>query len=1159
MKKLTTFITLLLLCATALFAQAPEKFTYQAVVRNASNALVANTQVGIRVNILQGTATGSAVYSESHVLSTNANGLVTVNIGGGSALHGSFAGINWADGPYFLKTDIDPNGGNDYSIITTQQLLSVPYALYAKDAGNGFSGDYNDLTNTPTIPTVPTDVSAFNNDAGYLTSFSETDPQYNAWNKDYNDLINKPIIPTVPSNVSTFVNDAGYITSTQVPAQVNADWNATSGASQILNKPTLFSGNYNDLTNKPNLFSGNYNDLFNKPIIPTVPTNVSAFTNDAGYITSANIPAIPTVPINVSAFTNDVGYITSAEVQQAANIPTVVSAFQNDAGYITISQIPTQVNADWNATSGAAQILNKPMLFSGNYNDLTNKPNIPSVPTEVSAFNNDAGYITMADLQALVNTLNNRIDSLENLINNSGEENQEDSSIVVTQPIIATDAVYNITDSSAKIHSIVLMPIGSQFVYGICWGTTTNPSIETNATYNQGSAHNIVYEKTVSGLHPNTTYYVRAYVSTSQGVTYGDEVSFTTPCPTVEILGNNHIQSGQSTLLTATGGENYTWSNGSHQSSINVSQSGTYWVNVSDSYGCTATASIDVMVVTTTYFSETACNSFDWNGTVYTESGVYSRSYVGSNGIMHIDTLLLTINHSGNTATTVTTSGSYTWINGVTYTASGTYTFTHTNINGCTQVDTLYLTKYNTYSVTAACGSYTWHDTTYTESGVYPYHYAGSLQVDTLFLTVYHPTNTAVTVRATGSYEWNGQIYTTSGTYIFNYTNINGCTQVDTLYLTMTSTSVTTCDDYVWNGSTYSTSGMYTHSYIGSDGLTKIDTLYLTILCLPTITTGTVSNITTSSATCSGNVTSDGGATVTQRGICWSTSANPTISSNHLNSSSGTGSFTINFTGLASGTKYYVRAYATNAAGTAYGNQITFTTTSVCPTSTVSDYDGNVYHTVAIGNQCWMKENLRTTHYSDGTGLTILINASFTTPSTTVGYLYCPNNSSSYVATYGYLYNWKAVMRNSSSSSANPSGVQGICPTGWHVPSQSEWVQLFNYVSSRSDYVCGTNSNYIAKALSNNTGWYSSTNDCAIGNNQSSNNATGFKVLPSGYYDYGLVQNEGCEPPGYHADFWSCTLLSDGVYACDFTYYQKTVLQWGHDRKNGYSVRCLRD
>ena len=122
------------------------------VVRNASNALVVNTQVGVRVNILQGSATGNAVYSESHMATTNANGLITVNIGGGRVLHGTFADIDWSDGPYFLKTDLDPNGGNDYTITSVQQLLSVPYALYAKDAGNGFSGDYNDLVNVPQIP-----------------------------------------------------------------------------------------------------------------------------------------------------------------------------------------------------------------------------------------------------------------------------------------------------------------------------------------------------------------------------------------------------------------------------------------------------------------------------------------------------------------------------------------------------------------------------------------------------------------------------------------------------------------------------------------------------------------------------------------------------------------------------------------------------------------------------------------------------------------------------------------------------------------------------------------------------------------------------------------------------------------------------------------------
>ena len=195
MKKLTTLIAILL-CTVTLIAQAPEKFTYQAVVRNASNSLVSNTQVGVRVSLLQGSATGNAVYVETQSTTTNTNGLLSMEIGGGTVQQGTFADIDWASGPFFLKTEIDPNGGTNYSITSTQQMLSVPYALYAKESGNGFSGDYNDLTNTPTIPTVPTNVSAFTNDAGYITMDS---------------------IPAIPTNVSAFSNDAGYITAQDIP------------------------------------------------------------------------------------------------------------------------------------------------------------------------------------------------------------------------------------------------------------------------------------------------------------------------------------------------------------------------------------------------------------------------------------------------------------------------------------------------------------------------------------------------------------------------------------------------------------------------------------------------------------------------------------------------------------------------------------------------------------------------------------------------------------------------------------------------------------------------------------------------------------------------------------------------------------------------------
>jgi uncharacterized protein (TIGR02145 family) len=121
-------------------AQIPQKFSYQSVIRNAGNQLVANQSVGIKISILQGSANGAAVYAETHNPLTNANGLATLEIGGGTVLNGNFANINWANGPYFVKTETDLNGGSNYTINNTTQLLSVPYALYAANAGNSTPG-----------------------------------------------------------------------------------------------------------------------------------------------------------------------------------------------------------------------------------------------------------------------------------------------------------------------------------------------------------------------------------------------------------------------------------------------------------------------------------------------------------------------------------------------------------------------------------------------------------------------------------------------------------------------------------------------------------------------------------------------------------------------------------------------------------------------------------------------------------------------------------------------------------------------------------------------------------------------------------------------------------------------------------------------------------
>ncbi|MCR5549924.1 MAG: T9SS type A sorting domain-containing protein [Bacteroidales bacterium] len=346
---------------------------------------------------------------------------------------------------------------------------------------------------------------------------------------------------------------------------------------------------------------------------------------------------------------------------------------------------------------------------------------------------------------------------------------------------------------------------------------------------------------------------------------------------------------------------------------------------------------------------------------------------------------------------------------------------------------------------------------------------------------------------------------------------------------------------------------------------------------LPTVTTNAVSGITDTSAICGGYVTSDGGANVTARGVCWSTSPNPTVNNNHSADGGGTGSFTSSITGLTADTTYYVRAYATNSAGTAYGDEVSFTIPVIdeksCPEApTVTDHEGNVYATVKIGNQCWTRDNLRTTT-SPSTG-TYLIPASGTGKTFTGKQARWYNNDSATYAplNYGLLYNWNAAVdtfntaygeTSVNTSYNNAVSVtfnghrRGICPAGWHLPSDAEWTAMTDYVSGQSEYVCGGNTSNIAKALADSVGWYSSTYTCTVGNNQSANNASGFSAVPAGYC-VGL----GFVYAGSYAFFWSSSQYEgyprNAAYR-SLEYGFGYVDRYTNYKYCGQSVRCLRD
>ena len=139
MKKIYSILAGLLLTASV-FAQAPQKMSYQAVIRNSSNTLITSAPIGMQISVLQGSASGTAVYVETQTPSTNANGLASVEIGGGTVVSGNFSTINWANGPYFIKTETDPTGGTVYTITGTNELMSVPYALFSANGTPGPAG-----------------------------------------------------------------------------------------------------------------------------------------------------------------------------------------------------------------------------------------------------------------------------------------------------------------------------------------------------------------------------------------------------------------------------------------------------------------------------------------------------------------------------------------------------------------------------------------------------------------------------------------------------------------------------------------------------------------------------------------------------------------------------------------------------------------------------------------------------------------------------------------------------------------------------------------------------------------------------------------------------------------------------------------------------------
>lgn len=300
----------------------------------------------------------------------------------------------------------------------------------------------------------------------------------------------------------------------------------------------------------------------------------------------------------------------------------------------------------------------------------------------------------------------------------------------------------------------------------------------------------------------------------------------------------------------------------------------------------------------------------------------------------------------------------------------------------------------------------------------------------------------------------------------------------------------------------------------------------------PQLTTIAVTDVTNNSAKSGGNIISDGGCEIIEKGVCWNTTGNPTIETGKKTiNGKGADNFTSDLTGLEPAETYYVRAYATNGPGTTYGEEITFTTK-------VADADGNLYNTVEIGTQVWMVENLKTTKYNDNTSITLVAGNTEWTTLETAAYSWPENNEEANKDLYGAYYNWYAVE------------TEKLCPEGWRVPSDDDFktLEIFLGMSQAEADGLSWRGDNQGEKMKNTNGW---------NEGQNGTNTSGFSAMPSGYryYESGASNDIGA----------LCYWWTSDSFGSDAGIYRRldgnndAVFRNSTLKKAGKSVRCVKD
>ncbi len=667
---------------------------------------------------------------------------------------------------------------------------------------------------------------------------------------------------------------------------------------------------------------------------------------------------------------------------------------------------------------------------------------------------------------------------------------------------------------------------------GVCWATTANPTIADDTTSDGNGIGD--FSSNLTGLTPSTTYHIRAYAINSIGTSYGDDSSFTTLALAAPIVVSGSVTNIAYT--TAEAGGNITSDGGADITARGVCWSTSHGPTVADdttNNGTGAgsfTSNLTGLTANTTYYVRAyAVNS---QGTGYGGELSFSTLTYSIPQLTVGEAYDITYTTAGVDVEFVTGGGVDVTARGVCWSTSANPTIADDTTNNGTG------TANFGAALTGLTENTTYHVRAYAINGLGT-GYSDEVLFTTDAYTVPELTTTETSNISYTTAQSGGTITSNGGRTITGrgvcYSTSQNPTIGDNVSPSADLTEVFTADlDGLTENTTYYVRAYATNS-VGT-GYGDDETFTTLEYQSPTVTTAPVKTLTLTTSESGGNVIDNGGASISARGICWSTSQNPTIADDTTNNGTGTGSFISNITGLTEGTTYYARAYAINSTGAGYGEQVMF------KGGRVIDYDGNEYTIVLIGSQWWLGENLKVTHYRNGDEIPNVTDNTAWSNLSTDAFAYYENDQTNVdTADFGALYNWYAVDDD-----------RYVAPSGWHVPTDEELKSLEMYLgmsqaSADSSYYRGTDEGGKLKE----TGYAHWDNP-----NTGATNESDFTALSTGYRDsFGVFG-----AMGIYAFFWSSS-ENDGNTAwtrqlasdhadINRSYYGKTY---------GFSIRCIRD